>query len=35
LTRHAATPDGIAVPYSTEQVLLTLGKEMSALTFFF
>jgi hypothetical protein len=25
LTRHPATPDGIAVPYSTEQVLLTLA----------
>jgi hypothetical protein len=25
LTRHPATPDGIAVPYSTEQALLTLA----------
>ena len=25
MTRHPATPDGIAVPYSTEQVLLTLA----------
>jgi hypothetical protein len=25
LTRHPATPDGIAVPYRTEQVLLTLA----------